>query len=213
MGDLSGLQNPKFARAYERASAAAEARGTGRYRDRLLAGLRGRVIEIGAGNGLNFPRFPAHVTEVVGVEPEDRLRRLAERAAAKAAVPVRVVAADADDLPFEAGEFDAAVVSLVLCSMPDPVVTLGELRRVLKPGGEVRFFEHVRSRSRPAGLVQDLITPLWSRIAGGCRPNRDTAASLERAGLIIEEIDRFSYRPARSMPSQPHILGRARSPR
>src|SRR5207247_3262497 len=106
-------------------------RGTGAQRDRALAGLTGRVIEVGAGNGMNFGHYPAAVAEVAAVEPDDRLRALAERAAAGAGVPVRVVPGHADALPFGDNSFDAAVASLVLCSVPDPRRSLAELRRVL----------------------------------------------------------------------------------
>ena len=140
MSDLSAFQNPRFARLYERISAESERRGTAEHRDRVLAGLAGSVIEVGAGNGLNFARYPTTVTEVVAVEPEDTLRGLAERAAATAPVPVTVVAGHGDALPVDDASFDAAVVSLVLCSVPDPPHLLAEVRRVLKPGGELRFF-------------------------------------------------------------------------
>ncbi len=163
MSDLSAFQHPRFARMYERISAESERRGTGTYRQRALAGLAGRVIEVGAGNGLNFARYPATVTDVVAVEPEDRLRALAERAAKDAAVPVRVVAGHAGALPAGDGEFDAAVASLVLCSVPDLDRSLAELRRVLKTGGQLRFFEHVRSAHPLLGAFQDVITPIWSK--------------------------------------------------
>jgi ubiquinone/menaquinone biosynthesis C-methylase UbiE len=158
--DLSGFQHPRFARMYERISAEAERRGTAAHRDRVLAGLAGRVIEVGAGNGLNFVHYPPTVEQVVAVEPEDRLRVLAEAAAKTAPVPVRVVAGHAGALPGEDGEFDAAVASLVLCSVADVAAALAEIRRVLRPGGQLRFFEHVRSSKPWWGLLQDALTPL-----------------------------------------------------
>ncbi len=212
MSDLSRFQHPRFARMYERISAESERRGTAGYRDRALAGLSGRVIEVGAGNGMNFTHYPAAVTEVVAVEPEDRLRILAEQAAADAPVPVQVVAGHADDLPFGDAGFDAAVASLVLCSVPEPGRSLAELHRVIKPGGELRFFEHVRSASALIGIFQDLVTPAWSRARGGCRLNRDTAAGIAAAGFQIERLDRFSYRPLQVVPAHAHILGTARKP-
>jgi SAM-dependent methyltransferase len=210
MDDLSAFQHPRFARAYERISAESERRGTAAHRARLLTGLAGRVIEVGAGNGLNFAHYPRSVVEVVAVEPEERLRALAERAAAAAPVPVRVVPGHADALPSGADEFDAGVLSLVLCSVPDPGRSLTELRRVLRPGGELRFYEHVRSVNAVVGVVEDLVTPLWSRAAGGCHPNRDLVAEIRRAGFAIEELERFAYRPVRLAPRQAHVLGRAR---
>lgn len=210
MADLSAFQHPRFARMYERISNEAESRGTAEHRDRLLAGLSGRVIEVGAGNGLNFGHYPDGVTEVVAVEPEHRLRALAEEAAGGARVPVRVLAGHADELPVEDDSFDAAVVSLVLCSVPAVGNALAELRRVLRVGGVLRFFEHVRSDNRWRALFQDAVTPLWSRVAGGCHLNRDTTAALRNAGFEIERRERFSYAPQRFIPSHAHILGHAR---
>jgi ubiquinone/menaquinone biosynthesis C-methylase UbiE len=212
MSDLSQFQHPRFARMYERISAESERRGTAAHRDQALAGLAGRVIEVGAGNGLNFRHYPAAVTEVVAIEPEDRLRALAGRAAEGAALPVRVVPGHAGALPFEDRSFDAAVTSLVLCSVPDPRRSLAELARVLRPGGELRFFEHVRSASPLTGALQYLITPLWAQAGGGCHLNRNTAADISAAGFEIEALDRFSYRPLRFAPAQAHILGTARKP-
>jgi ubiquinone/menaquinone biosynthesis C-methylase UbiE len=212
MTDLAGFQHPRFARMYERISLQAEERGTAEHRDRALAGLSGRVIEVGAGNGLNFGHYPKTVAEVVAVEPEDRLRALAEQAAARATVPVRVVAGHADALPAEDGSFDAAVASLVLCSVPDVAGALAEIRRVLRSDGELRFFEHVRSDKPWFGLLQDVITPLWSRTGAGCHPNRDTTAAIRAAGFDIEQLDRFSYAPLRLVPRHAHILGHARVP-
>jgi ubiquinone/menaquinone biosynthesis C-methylase UbiE len=210
--DLSAFQHPRFARMYERISRESERRGTAEHRDRALAGLTGRVIEIGAGNGLNFSHYPNTVTEVLAVEPEDRLRALAEQAATRAPVPVRVVPGHADALPAADATFDAAVASLVLCSVPQVAGALAEIRRVLIPGGELRFFEHVRSAQPLLGLLQDAITPLWSRAAGGCHPNRDTTAAIRAAGFHLDQSDRFCYAPLRFIPAHAHILGRATTP-
>jgi len=209
MADLAQFQHPRFARMYERISAESERRGTAEHRDRLLAGLTGRVIEVGAGNGMNFSHYPGTVREVVAVEPDDHLRALADQATARAAVPVRVVAGHATALPADDDSFDAAVTSLVLCSFPDVPAALAEIRRVLKPGGQLRFFEHVRSARPWLGLLEDAITPLWSRVGGGCHPNRDTAAAIRAAGFDIADLDRFSYAPLRFYPSHAHVLGRA----
>ena len=210
--DLREYQHPRFARAYERMSVESDERGGAQHRIRLLEGLSGRVIEVGAGNGRNFALYPAAVQEVVAVEPEDRLRALAERAAGQAPVTIRVVAGHADALPAPDGAFDAAVASLVLCSVADPGRALAEIRRVLKPGGELRFYEHVRAQRPVMGRVEDLITPLWSRLGGGCHPNRRTADDIAAAGFEITELDRFPFRPTRFTPATPHIIGRARRP-
>jgi ubiquinone/menaquinone biosynthesis C-methylase UbiE len=212
MTDLSAFQHPRFARLYEKISAEAERRGTAEHRDRALAGLSGRVLEVGAGNGMNFRHYPTTVAEVVALEPEDTLRSLAERAADRAPVPVTVVAGHGDALPFGEASFDAAVVSLVLCSVPDPAHFLAEVRRVLKPGGQLRFFEHVRSSRAPLGVIQDAITPLWSKIGGGCHLNRDSLTAIKAAGFEIDELDRFTYAPLKFVPPHAHILGRARKP-
>ncbi|MEU8244946.1 class I SAM-dependent methyltransferase [Nonomuraea sp. NPDC048916] len=210
MRDLSKYQHPRFARMYARMSGQAEAFGMAGHRARLLSGLSGRVVEVGAGNGLNFPHYPTGVREVVAVEPEDHLRALAERAAGSAPVPVQVVAGHAAELPFDDAAFDAAVLSLVLCSVPSQAAALAELRRVLRPGGELRFFEHVRSGNRVRATLEHLVTPLWWRVCGGCHPNRDTTAAIRDAGFAIEENDRFVFRPMPGSPSMTHILGRAR---
>lgn len=203
------LQHPRFARCYERLSVASECRGAAQHRARLLARLSGRVVEIGAGNGLNFKHYPEAVTEVIAVEPDDYLRARAETAAASVPVPVRVVAGDADHLPLDDAEADAAVVSLVLCSVPDQRRALAETHRVLRPSGELRFYEHIRSQRPLLGIAEDLVDPLWSRIGGGCHLGRETAGAIPAAGFAVEELDRFIFRPSKLI-AQAHILGRAR---
>lgn len=202
-----------FARFWMRMSPRAEEQGVADHRRELLAGLSGRVLELGCGNGLNFQHYPGEVSEVVAVEPEPTLRGAAEEAAGHAPVPVRVVDALADELPGEDGSFDAAVVSLVLCSVPDQDVALGELRRVVRPGGELRFYEHVRANNPRLVRLQDAVTPVWKRLGGGCHPNRDTGAAIERAGFEVETCRRVAFRPCFiCAPATPHILGRARRP-
>lgn len=202
MSDLGQLQHPLFARLYLRLSRAAENAGAAAHRSRLLAGLSGRVIELGAGNGLNFKHYPDTVAEVLAVEPDDVLRAHAETAARTAMIPIRVVAGHADALPAADCSFDAAVVSLVLCSVPDPAGALAALRRALRPGGELRFYEHVRSGTRAVGRTQDLIDPLWTRVAGGCHLNRDTLAAIRACDFEICSVEKVTF-------GLPHILGRA----
>jgi ubiquinone/menaquinone biosynthesis C-methylase UbiE len=134
---------------------------------------------------------------------------MARRAAESARTPVTVVAGHADALPAEDGTFDAAVLSLVLCSVPDPATALAEVRRVLRPGGRLFFYEHVRSERPVLARIEDLASPLWSRAAGGCHLNRDLAAAIRAAGFQVTWIERFRYRPVRFGPGQAHILGTA----
>src|SRR5438270_2798556 len=142
-GASTEVHHPVFARFYQRFAAQAMEKGEAEFRRELLDGVAGRVIEVGAGHGLNFAFYPSAVTEVVAVEPEAILRQGAEKAAATAPVPVRVVDGVADRLPVEAVSFDVGIASLVLCSVPDQRAALGELHRVIRSGGELRFFEHV----------------------------------------------------------------------
>ncbi|WP_144128077.1 class I SAM-dependent methyltransferase [Catellatospora sichuanensis] len=204
---LKNLQHPRFARFYTAISTRAEAHGGAEHRARLLKGLAGTVIEVGAGNGLNFAHYPPHVTRVLAVEPDDTLRALARRAAQRAPVPVEVVSGHADALPAPDGAFDTAVISLVLCTVANPVHALAEIRRVLRPDGQLRFYEHVRSDKLLLALLQDLIAPLWARLAGGCRPNHDTAAVIAANGFTISSCQRFGFSPCSAVPRFAHILG------
>lgn len=207
--DLAQFQNPRFARFYLKISANADRRGAAEHRRRLLAGLTGRVLEVGAGQGRNFPHYPPEVDEVVAVEPEALLRAQAEQTAATAPVPVTVLAGHADALPAQDSSLDAVVYCLVLCSVPDPARSLAEAARILRPGGQLRFYEHVRSHGRIRALLQDAITPIWTRQAAGCHPNRDTAAAIRTAGFHIDEMDQFGFSFSGLVPPMRHILGRA----
>ena len=207
MDDMGDFQRPRFAPKYLKISERADRVGGRKHRQKLLAGLSGKVIEVGAGHGLNFAHYPDMVTEVVAVEPDTTLRGYAEEAAVAVAMPIVVVRGHADRLPAANGEFDAAVASLVLCTVPDPVRSAAEIARVLRPGGELRFYEHVRSDRPLYARVQDFITPLWSRLGGGCHPNRNIADSIAAAGFEIEQIDRFPFKPMAALPPYAHILG------
>ena len=188
---MSGeVNHPLFARFAERVAAGEGDEEQDRRRE-VLAGLRGRVIEIGSGSGPNFRLYPDTVTELVAVEPEDYLRAKAAEAAGRAALRVRVVDALADELPFEDASFDAAVAALVLCSVPSQAAALAELRRVVEPGGELRFFEHVLARTARLSTLSTLqraAAPVTQRLAGGCRPDHDTARAIEAAGFRIEPL-------------------------
>jgi ubiquinone/menaquinone biosynthesis C-methylase UbiE len=207
------VHHPLFARLFDRMAATTEAQGAAEHRDRLLAGLGGRVIEVGAGNGLNFAHYPATVTEVLAVEPEDYLRAKAERAAEEAPVLIRVVDGLADHLPAQDASFDAVVASLVLCSVPDQAEALAEIRRVLRPGGALRFYEHVLSDERGLARLQNAVAWFWPWVGGGCHPNRDTVEAIERSGFEMERCERFPFRPFPIMaPVAPHVIGSATTP-
>jgi ubiquinone/menaquinone biosynthesis C-methylase UbiE len=210
---VSAVRHPIFARMFDRLSEREERMGQAEHREAMLRGLSGRVVELGAGNGINFRHYPSSVTQLLAVEPEPYLRERAERAAGAAPVPVSVVDGLGGALPFDADTFDAAVVSLVLCSVPEQDAALSDLFRVIRPGGELRFYEHVRANDRRLVRLQDAVTPVWKLCAGGCHPNRDTGAAIEKAGFQIETCDRIAFRPCFiCAPAAPRILGSARRP-
>ncbi|WP_200301106.1 class I SAM-dependent methyltransferase [Streptomyces adelaidensis] len=207
------VHHPVFARFYARLSVSAEPR-VGPVRDELLAGLSGRVIEIGAGNGLNFAHFPTTVAEVVAIEPEASLRRFALESALRAEVPVDVVPGAAEALPVKSEAFDAAVVSLVLCSVRDVRRSLSEVRRVLRPGGELRFFEHGRGGGRAMRTFQRALDrTVWPPLFGGCHVSRDPVATIRAAGFEIESVREFLVpETGPRLPSSYCVAGRARRP-
>jgi ubiquinone/menaquinone biosynthesis C-methylase UbiE len=206
----STVRHPCFARCYARMSLKLEPE-IAVHRRRLLSGLRGRVIEVGAGNGLNFAHYPAGVA-VCAVEPEPHLRGLAAERAEAAGADVEVVDGVADALPAGDETFDAVVFSLVLCSVPEQATALAEARRVLRPGGELRFFEHVRAASAGLRRVQRVLdVTVWPWFTGGCHPTRDTAAAIRDAGFTIESIEGLRVPDTRiSLPATPHVIGTAR---
>ncbi|MDQ6846457.1 MAG: methyltransferase domain-containing protein [Candidatus Dormibacteraeota bacterium] len=208
------VSHPIFARCWGWMSPKMDAGGASDHRRRLLAGLTGEVIEVGAGNGLNFAYYPAQVIRVLAVEPEAHLRELAVRSAAKASVRIDVVDGVADRLPASDGSADGVVLSLMLCSVPIQAIALREAHRVLRPGGQLRFFEHVRAETAALARVQRALdATVWPALGGGCHTSRDTAGAIEDAGFVIEELDRFRFPDVRlSMPTSPHILGVARRP-
>jgi SAM-dependent methyltransferase len=214
MTEPETVKRPLFANVlYPRFRKAAEEHGEHRYRERLLDGLSGRVLELGCGDGAHFRLYPETVTELVGVEPEENLLKRAEAAAADARCPARIVAGFAEELPAADGEFDAGVAALVLCSVGDQAAALAELMRVIRPGGELRFFEHVRADARLHVAAQVAVQPLWAQLGGGCHIARDTEEAIGAAGFEIERIERFEFAPGFLQKlAGPHILGVARRP-
>ena len=170
------------------------------------------MIEVGAGDGRSFEHYPPEVERVLAVEPDPTARDAARSRAAAAPVPVEIVEGDAAALPAKDGAFDVAVVMGVLCSVPDPGAALGELRRVLKPDGELRFWEHVRSRHRAFRAVQAAVDRLfWTKALGGCETTRDTKSVIADAGFEIEQLDRgFHSSSLLTITSAPYIAGVAR---
>lgn len=211
MSATATVNNPFFARVWTYLSAH-ETEWLHDRRRENLAGLTGRVLEVGAGTGTNFAFYPATVTQVVGVEPEPRLREAAERAAAAAPVPVTVRAGTAEDLP--AGyPFDAVVCSLMLCSVADPDAVLRRLADQVRPGGQLRYFEHVASPGPRGGLQRAVDATFWPRLFGNCHTHRDTEASIVAAGFVAADSRRGHQFPRWApVPVSEFVLGRAVKP-
>lgn len=205
--------HPIVAALYDRVLAPVEHAGLGEIRTETLSLAEGNTLEIAAGNGHNLGHYPQTVSELVLAEPDPHMySRLLQR---MDEVPVGVggrppemaaIQASAEDLPFDSGSFDSVVCTLGLCTIPDPTRALSEVRRVLKPSGRYFFVEHVRSQTASSARWQDLITPLWRVVAGGCHPNRDSESLLEAVGFEMQRIER-SVMPKAPKPLRPLIYG------
>lgn len=205
-------RHPIFARTFPAMSRALEDGGMADRRKPLLASLTGEVIEIGAGSGANFGHYPATVSRVLAIEPEPRLRAIATAEAEAVPVPIEVTGGTAGALPAADASQDAAVVSFVLCTVPDQDAALAEIRRVLRPGGRLCFLEHVRADT--AGLVRAqrvLEATIWPHLFGGCHLSYDTAAAIQRAGFTISRLEKFLF-PGTRTPVSFHIAGYATAP-
>jgi SAM-dependent methyltransferase len=207
----STVDNPFFARVWMFISAH-EPEIVARWRRENLAGLAGRVLEVGAGTGTNFPLYPDTVTEVVAVEPERRLTEIAQRAALSAPVPVTVTASTIESL--DASEpFDAVVCSLVPCSVDEPNGVLQQLFSLLRPGGELRYFEHIASTGWRSRLQRLADATVWPRMAGNCHTHRHTEQTIVDAGFRIEKARREWQLPTWvPIPSTEVAIGRAVKP-
>jgi SAM-dependent methyltransferase len=180
------------------------------HRRRLVEQASGEVLEIGGGTGRNLPLYRT-ATRVVALEPGPGMRARASQAARAAQMPVEVVDGRAEDLPFTEASFDTVVASLVLCTVPDPAQALAEARRVLRPGGTLRFYQHVRADDRRLARWQDRLEHPWGWLALGCHANRDVVAAITAAGFRVVELDRFDFQ---CMPPlvRPHVLSVAQRP-
>lgn len=185
-------------------------RDVGEYRSEIVDGLTGRVLEVGAGNGMNFAHYGEGIEEVVAVEPEPYMRAQAEEAARDAVPAITVVDGSATALPFADGSFDVVVMCMVMCSIDDPGKAMAEASRVLKPGGSLRFFEHVISSKPRKARIQRLLdrSGIWPGMAGGCHCSRDTTAEITGSGFEIDELRGVAIGPAWGH-TNPHIVGRA----
>jgi len=185
-----------FAAFYERLSRSRSERNFMEpLRKEVIAQAQGVVLEIGAGNGLNFALYnPEQVERVEALEPDSAMLRYARERLNTARVPITLTQAPVEALPFADETFDSAVATLVFCSVTDPMRGLSEIRRVLKPGGILLLIEHVRAKGAFAQQLQNIITPVTKRLAGNCHWNRDTARSVINAGFEIEDKRNISGR-------------------
>jgi len=197
-----------YAAGYDRWMARLDRRGGEDHRRRLVGDADGDVLEIGAGTGMSFPHY-RKAARVVALEPDPGMRARAERRAGRGAVPVEVIDGDGMKLSFADGSFDTVIFGLVLCTIPDPDRALSEARRVLRPGGHLRFYEHVRSPDPTVARSQDRYERPWRWFGRGCHCNRDTPAAIERAGFEVLVLDRFDM-PGVPRIVRPHAEGVAR---
>lgn len=211
MNDSNRVENPFFARVWTVMSRY-EPAALRELRRENLAGLTGRVLEVGAGTGSNFMHYPTSVDEVVAVEPEPRLYPLAQRAAATAPVPVTVLNHSIEELE-PSSTFDAVVCSLVLCSVHDQESVLRQLFSLLRPGGELRFLEHVASGGARGRIQRLADATIWPRLAGNCHTHRDTETAIVNAGFVVQTARHDWMLPAWvPVPVSEHALGRAVRP-
>ena len=204
-------EHPLFARFWSVSQRRFQPKAIRERRTQLAEGLDGVVVEVGCGSGTAFEHYPAGVTQVIAVEPEPSLRREAETAARAAPVPVEVRPGTASQLPVDDASADAVVFSLVLCSVPDQAAALAEAARVLRPGGELRYFEHV---AEPAGTRgrgwQEWLdhSGVWPKVGAGCHVARDTGVAIRAAGFTVEREQDENLAPP-LVPVRRHLLGRA----
>lgn len=209
-GAAPAPRHPLFARAWARAAPRLDHRAAP-LRRRLAQGLSGRVADVGAGDGAGFAHLPASVAEMVAVEPEPHLRGIAAGRASEAPGDVEVIDGTAEALPLADGSVDAAVASLVLCSVTDVDAALGDIARVLRPGGVLRLFEHIAADgSAHRRLQRALDATVWPRVSGNCHTARDPLAHLAAHGLQRRWVERFRFPDSRlPSPTSPVVLAEA----
>ncbi len=202
-----------FASIYDRMMASAERSFMKEVRQEIVGGAKGRVLEIGAGTGASFPYYRDGV-DLVATEPDPYMLRRAQQRAEELNRPIELKQAPAEQLPFDDASFGTVVATLVMCSVRDPAKALSEIRRVLKPQGEYRFYDHVRYEHAFGAFWQDAVTPVWRWFGAGCHPNRDIARSIREAGFDIVALELL--KPLPPIPpmvfSRPHIKGVALRP-
>lgn len=183
-------EHPIFARVYDLYMLPQELWGVRKRRRRVVCDAVGTTLELGVGTGLNFP-FYLKARCLVGIDPDPHMLRRARPRADRAPVPVRLVRGGGEALPFRDAAFDTVISTLVFATIPDPQAAAREVRRVLKPDGRLRFFEHFRSGQLLLAGFQDAVTPLWKRFLGGCQPNRDIVRIFRETGFEILETIKF----------------------
>ena len=183
---------------YDGLCAVLERTGLAPWRQWLVAGARGRTLDVGCGTGRGL-RLYGPSARVVGLDPARASLVWARRRNPEA----RLVQASAEALPFLDGVFDTVASSLAFCSVPDPARGLAEVKRVLRPDGQLRMLEHVRSRRPWKAAFQDRVQPLWTRLSGGCHPNRETERLVEAAGFVIDAEGRFAKADLRRFSARP----------
>jgi ubiquinone/menaquinone biosynthesis C-methylase UbiE len=159
------------------------------YRERVIAHASGRVLEIGVGSGVNLPIYGSQVNDIVGLEPAPRLMRMAQRNADLVKAHVTLIAASAESLPLDTASVDTVVTTWTLCSIPDAVRALKEMRRVLRESGQLLFVEHGLAPEERVQRWQNRLTPLWKKIGGGCHLNRPIRALIESGGFAVTGLE------------------------
>jgi len=160
------------------------------YRKRVLAKAQGRTLEIGVGSGLNLPHYPSSVREIVGLEPSTRLIAMAQRIAERHSPAVEFIEGSAEAIPLDRHSIDTIVTTWTLCSIPRVSIALTEMRRVLKPSGQLLFVEHGRAPEESVRKWQDRLTPAWKRIGGGCHLNRPIQDLIDGAGFAMTALEK-----------------------